>query len=145
MEDQPNEGDEFDIIEEQYSFGYEEDDEVILEKSNNKKGAVLHTIKSKLKIIQYAKEHTQKNVSIKYGIPPTTIADWMKKEQTFLNLPSNTLNKKTLNKGKNILYPEVEAQLVNFIEFNCKCFNLVSTWSLLLKLYTLIPERKNYL
>ena len=75
MEDQPNEGDEFDIIEEQYSFGDEEEDEVILEKSNNKKGAILHTIKSKLKIIQYAKEHTQKNESIKYGIPPTTIAD----------------------------------------------------------------------
>ena len=52
------------------------------------------------------------------------------------------LNKKTLNKGKDILYPEVEAQLVNFIEFNRKCFNPVSIWSLLLKLYTLIPERK---
>ena len=32
MEDQPNEGDEFYIIEEQYSFGNEEEDEVILEK-----------------------------------------------------------------------------------------------------------------
>ena len=55
MEDQPNEGDEFDIIEEQYSFGDEEEDKVILEKSNNKKGAILHNIKSKLKIIQYVK------------------------------------------------------------------------------------------
>ena len=27
------------------------------------------------------------------------------------------LNKKILNKGKDILYPEVEDQLVNFIEF----------------------------
>ena len=94
----------------------------------------MHTIKSKL--------HTQKNASIKYGIPPTTIADWMKKEQAFLNLPSNMLNKKTLNKGKDILYPDVEAQLVNFIEFNRKFFNPVGTWSLLLKLYTLITERK---
>ena len=37
------------------------------------------------------------------------------------------LNKKTLNKGKDILYPEVEVQLVNFIEFNLKYFNPVST------------------
>lgn len=36
----------------------------------------------------------------------------MKKEQAFLNLPSNMLNKKTLNKGKDNLYPEVEAQFV---------------------------------
>ena len=66
----------------------------------------------------------------------------MKKEQAFLNLPSNMLNKKTLNKGKDILYTEVEVQLVNFIEFNLKCFNPVSTQNLLLKLYTLIPKRK---
>ena len=52
------------------------------------------------------------------------------------------LNKKTLNNGKDILYPDVEIKLINFIEFNCKCLNPITTWSLLLKLYSLIPERK---
>ena len=66
----------------------------------------------------------------------------MKKESSFLNLPSNKLNKKTLNTGKSILYPEVEINLINFIEFNRKCLNPISTWSLLLKLYALVPERK---
>ena len=63
----------------------------------------------------------------------------MKKESSFLNLPSNKLNKKTLNTGKSILYPEVEINLINFIEFNRKCLNPISTWSLLLKLYALVP------
>ena len=82
-------------------------DEVFYEQTNHNKGAILHTIKSKLKIIKCAKEHSQKYTSIKFGIPPTTIHDWMKKESSFLNLPSNILNKKTLNTGKGILYPEV--------------------------------------
>ena len=51
MEDQYNQGEEVDITEEQYSFSDEEEDEVIMEQTNHKKGAVLHTIKSKLKII----------------------------------------------------------------------------------------------
>ena len=68
---------EVDITEEQYSFSDEEEEEneVIKEQPNRKKGVVLHTIKSKLKIIQYAKEHSQKSASIKFGIPPTTIHD----------------------------------------------------------------------
>ena len=66
----------------------------------------------------------------------------MKKESSFLNVPSNMLNKKTLNTGKDILYPDVEIKLINCIEFNRMCLNPITTWSLLLKLYSLIPERK---
>ena len=70
-------GEEVDITEEQYSFSDEEEEEneVIKEQPNRKKGVVLHTIKSKLKIIKYEKEHSQKSFSIKFGIPPTTIHD----------------------------------------------------------------------
>ena len=142
MDDLYNQGEEVDITEEQYSFSDEEEDEVIMKQTNNKEGDVLNTIKSKLKIIQYVKEHSQKNTSIKFGIPPTTIHDWMKKELSFLNIPSNTLNKKTLNTEKDILCPDVEIKSINFIEFNHKRLNPISTWSLLLKLYSLIPERK---
>ena len=113
-----------------------------MKQTNNKKGAILYKIKFKLKIIQYSKEHSQKNASIKFGIPPTTIHDWMKKESSFFNVPSNMLNKKTFNTGKDILYPDIEIKLINFIEFNCKCLNPNHPWSLLLKLYSLIPERK---
>ena len=63
----------------------------------------------------------------------------MKKESSFLNLPSNMLNKKKLNTVKGILSPEVEIKLINFIEFNRKCLNPLSTWSLFLKLYALVP------
>ena len=92
-------GEEVDITEKKYSFSdeKEEEDEVFYEQTNNKKGAIFHTIKSKLKIIQCTKEHSQKYASIKFGIPPITIHDWIKKESSFPNLPSNMLNKKMLN------------------------------------------------
>lgn len=40
-------------------------------------------------------------------------------------------------------YPSLETALINFIEFNRKLFNLISTWSLILILYEIIPERKS--
>ena len=60
MDELLNQGEEVDRTEEQYSFSDEEEDEVIMEQTNHKKGAVLHTIKSKLKIIKYEKEHSKK-------------------------------------------------------------------------------------
>lgn len=57
----------------------------------------MHTIKSKLKVINYAKQFSQKEASIKYTIPKSTINDWMKKEKGFLNVPSENLVKKTLH------------------------------------------------
>ena len=85
-----------------------------------------------------------KYASIKFGIPPTTIHDWMKKESSFLNLPSNVLNKKKLDTVKGILYQEVEIKLINFIEFNRKCLNPINTLSLLLNYMLLFLKGKNY-
>ena len=49
----------------EYSFGDKEEDDVISEQTNHKKREVLYMIKSKLKIIKYTKQHSQKNISIK--------------------------------------------------------------------------------
>ena len=54
--------------------------------ANNKTGAKLHTISSKLKVIKYAKENSQIKASLKYGIPKSTIHDWIKNESNFLNV-----------------------------------------------------------
>ena len=66
----------------------------------------------------------------------------MKKEKDFINVPHENLVKKTLHKGKQLKYPALEIALINFIEFNRKLFNPISTMSLIL--YKKInPERKS--
>jgi len=110
---------------------------------NNKSGGHLHIIESKLKIIKYAKEHTRKETCNKFSMPNSTLGDWIKNELKYNNLPDDKLKKTILHKGGTILYPDVEIQLVNFIEFNRKLFNCITTWSLLLKLVDLKPERKS--
>ena len=110
---------------------------------NNKKGTYIHMIKSKLKVIKYEKPFSQKEASIKYTIPKSTINDWMKKEKEFANVPHEKLAKKTFHKGKQLNYPALETALINFIEFNMKLFNPISTMSLILILYEIIPERKS--
>lgn len=50
---------------------------------NNKKGTKLHTIHSKLKLIKYVKENTDKKAIIKYGVPYITLRDWKKNEENF--------------------------------------------------------------
>ena len=83
----------------------------------------MHIIRSKIKIINYAKIHNQKNSSIKYFVPESTISDWMKNEKKYLNVSSNKLTNTTLHKGLKLLYPEVEIKLIQFIEFIHKLFN----------------------
>ena len=120
--------------------GSEEEESNII---NNKKNTKLHTIASKLKIIKFAKENTRKEACIKYNIPLSTLGDWIRSENNFINVPTSHLNKKTIHKGPKILYPELEIKIIQFIEFNRKLFNPISTWALLLKLFEIEPERKN--
>ena len=49
--------------------------------------------------------------------------------------------KKTLNTGPKFQYQEVYNKFIDFIEFNRKLFNPITTWSLLLKLYEIVPNR----
>ena len=55
------------IIEiEENDYGFSSEDEII--SNNNKKGCKLHTIKSKIKIINYAENHTIKETVLKYNV-----------------------------------------------------------------------------
>lgn len=53
------------IEENNYSF-YSEDDNISY---SNKKGTGLHTIKSKIKIVEYAERNTIKDAVLKYNVP----------------------------------------------------------------------------
>ena len=64
----------------------------------------------------------------------------MKKK--FLNVLSNKLTSTTLHKGRKLLYPVVEIKIIQFIKFNCKLFNPISTCSLLIKLFHLYQKEK---
>ena len=59
-----------------------------------------------------------------------------------LNIDKDTYDKKSLNKGASRLYEKEEKELINFIEFNRKLFNPITTISLLIKFLELVPERK---
>jgi len=69
------------------------------------------------------------------------LSDWFKKEKDFLNAYYTKLAKTTLHTDPKVQYQEVYNKFIDFIEINRKLFNPVTTWSLL-KLYELIPERK---
>ena len=58
---------------------------------------------------------------------------------TFLNVDSTKLKNTTLYKGTRIKNPEAEVASINFIEFNRKLLNPVTTWSLFLKLFEILP------
>ena len=59
--------DEYDIIQENSSGNDSEENEKD-NQINNKKGSHLHTLKSKIKIIKYANNYSQKAASIKFSI-----------------------------------------------------------------------------
>ena len=58
---------------------------------------------------------------------------------TFLNVDSTKLKNTTLYKGTRIKNTEAEVASINFIEFNRKLLNPVTTWSLFLKLFEILP------
>ena len=74
----------------------------------------MNIIESKLIIIIYSKEHTKKEACNKFFVPNSMLGGWK-------------LKKTTLNKGVSILYPNLEIQLINFIEFNRILFNCITT------------------
>ena len=88
-----------------------------------------------------SKGNTKKKASIKYMVPASTLNDRKKKENKYLKISQNQKNT-SLYKGRKIKNIEVELQLIKYIEFNRKLFNSVTTWGLLLKLYNILPEKK---
>ncbi len=74
-----------DFIEIEEEFVSENDDKEDKDhETNNKKGTKLHTIKSKIKIINYAKINTQKEASIKFNVQLLLFIHGRKKKKNFL-------------------------------------------------------------
>ena len=145
-EQSENKEDTIEIFQEEENNDFDDD---INEENNisisqyNKKGKKLHTIQSKIKIIKYAKENSRSEAIKKYNVPSSTLSDWFKKEKEFQDLESSKLQNTTLHKGPKVKYQEIYNKFIDFIEFNRKLFNPVTTWSLLLKMYEIEPSRKN--
>ena len=112
MEDNKFKEDIIEVKIEKSSDKSSEDNQKVISK-NNKKDTKLHTLQYKLKIIKYAKENTDKQTIINYGVPYTTLRDWKKNEEKFLNMSDNKLKKTTLHKGISIIDPDLELKLLN--------------------------------
>ena len=132
-EQSENKEDTIEIFQEEENNDFDED---FNEENNvsisqyNKKGKKLHTILSKIKIIKYAKENSRIDAIKKYNVPYLTLSDWFKKEKEFQDLESSKLQNTTLHKGPKVKYQEIYNKFIDFIEFNRKLFNPVTTWSL---------------
>lgn len=50
----------------------------------------------------------------------------MRNEKNLANVSSENLKNKTLHKDRKILYPDIEIQLIHFIEFKRKLLNPLS-------------------
>ena len=70
--------------------------------------------------------------------------DWLKNKEKFENLDWNKLSLTTLHKGPSPKYLETNNKLIDYIKFNRKLGLPITTWSLLIELYKLEPERKDY-
>ena len=110
---------------------------------NNKKGVKIHTIASKLKIVKYAEEFGRVKAQLEYNVPESTLRDWIKNRDNFENVESDKLNKRTLHKGANVSFQDAYNKLIDFVECNRKLGIPITTWSLLLELFKINPERKN--
>lgn len=72
---------------------------------NNKKNKILHTVYSKLKIIEYDKLTTRKEAFKKLQVAEQTLGDWFKNETKFL---MKNKNKTTVYKGGKLSNPKEE-------------------------------------
>ena len=66
---------------------------------NSKKGVKLHTIKLKIKVINYAEERNISEASRHFEKTGKTISNWVHNKTNLLNTPKEPLNKTTLHKG----------------------------------------------
>ena len=67
------------------------------------------TLKTKLKVIQFAQLHSNAQASREYHIHPSMVDRWRKQEATFLNFPSQKA--KRPGSGRKAKFPELEIQL----------------------------------
>ena len=80
---------------------------------------------------------------MEYNIPESTLRDWVKNKNKLENVSSDKLNKSTLHKGAPVIHQNLYNELIVFVEFNRKLRIPITTWALLLELFTIESERKN--
>ena len=71
-----------------------------------------------------------------------SITYWMKIEEDFIS-QKNKDNKITIHKGPTPKYNDIENNLIDFIEFNRKLNNPVTTWCIVNELFKYYPNLKN--
>lgn len=89
-------------------------------------------------MIDFAKANGRNITSLKYNIYRKYFTYWIKREE----LCKRALNKSkhvTLHQGPKPKYPVIEEHLINFIEFNRKLLNPITTWSLITEMIKYIP------
>ena len=63
----------------------------------------------------------------------------MQRESEYKDAP-NKIIKITLHKGRTPKYNNIEQLFVNFIEFNRKALNPITTWCIAIEMFRLIPH-----
>ena len=71
------------------------------------------TLKTKLKVIQFAQLHSNAQASREYHIYPSMVSRWRKQEATFLTFPSQKA--KRPGSGRKAKFPELEIQLQSWL------------------------------
>ena len=87
------------------------------------------TINEKLNILEEVKAKGRNKTALKYGLAESTLTYWKQQENKLMK-SSNKNIKITLHKGRKPIYPEIEQNLINFIEFNHKLLNPVTSYSI---------------
>ena len=99
-------------------------------------------IAQNLDILAEFKANGRNKTAIKYGISESTLTYWKQQENDLRN--ANYKYKKiTLSLGRKPKYSEIEENLVNFIEFNPKLLNPITSYSIAQKMYELVPQLKD--
>jgi hypothetical protein len=99
------------------------------------------TIKEKLNILDEVKAKGRNKTALKYGIAESTLTYWKQQENKLME--SNKNIKIILHKGRKPIYPEIEEKLINFIEFNRKLLNPLTSYSIAQQMYKIMPQLKN--
>ena len=104
-----------------------------------------YTISFKLEVIDFAKANGRNKTALKFNIAESTVTYWCKRKELY----KKALNKSkrvTLHQGPKPKYLVIEEYLINFIEFNRKLINPMTSWSLVTEMIKYIPalKEKNY-
>lgn len=95
-------------------------------------------------MIDFAKAIGRNKTSFKFNIAESTVTYWCKREE-FYKKALNKSKRVTLHQGSKPKYTVIEEHLINFIEFNRKLLNPITSWSLVTEMIKYIPAlKKNY-